>query len=292
MFDQGIPDWLLRNAGLVVSVVLGIGGLLFFLFGIFGHPEKRTSLTVLGRQLFSIPPVKEKASYVLIVVGLIMAVGGLVLFSQNWPPAPEPTPTPTFTPTATATWTPTITVTPTATPVSPTPTDTPTPTFTPTATPTPTSTPCPEVTGPFERVWKVVQETIGCTAAYPSTGFIAEEKFEGGRMFWRELIDEGQVLVLFNDATWRIVKHSPFIEGSPEFSCPDANTPSKCPPTPKRGFGMVWCDTPEIRERLGNVIDCERGYDGWTQEFERGFMLQTDAQVVYLFYDDGSWERW
>jgi len=166
----------------------------------------------------------------------------------------------------------------------------------PTAKPTETSSPtpkplCPAASGPFAATWNSVQETIGCATNNALTGFIVEENFEGGRMFWREPIDYAQILALFSDGTWQIVKHSPFIEGSPEFSCPDADTPSRCPPTPKRGFGMVWCDTPEVSARLGNALDCERGYQGSMQQLERGFMLQTDSKAVYVFYDDGRWER-
>jgi hypothetical protein len=191
--------------------------------------------------------------------------------------------------------TPTLTNIPTSVPTaanqSATPTAAPTQSPTPTEAPRPTPTPtCPAVSGPFAAVWNSVQGTIGCASSWATTGFIGEENFERGKMFWRELIDYAQILALFNDGTWQIVKHSPFIEGSPEFSCPDANTPSQCPPTPKRGFGMVWCDVPEIRSRLGNATDCERGYQGSMQQFERGFMLQTDSGAIYVFYDDRRWE--
>jgi len=221
------------------------------------------------------------------------------------PPTPSATftttlaPTATFTttPTPTATFTPTATSTATTTPTNtPTPANTPTPTSTNTHTPTETlrstSTPsCPTVSGHFAAVWNMVQGNTGCAYSSAITGSIAEENFEGGKMFWREPIDFEQVLVLFNDGTWQIVKHSPFVEGSPEFSCPDAHTPSQCPPTPKRGFGMVWCDTPAIRSSLGNAIDCERGYQTLMQQFERGFMLQTDSGDNYVFYNNGQWER-
>ena len=148
-------------------------------------------------------------------------------------PAEMPTPTVTSQPTSTPTETPQPTPTPTETPrPTPIPTETPRPTPTPTETPWPTPTPsCPAVSGPFSAIWNSVQGTIGCAASYASTGFIVEENFEGGKMFWREPIDYAQILALFNDGTWQVVKHSPFTEGSPEFSCPDANTPSECPPT-------------------------------------------------------------
>lgn len=166
------------------------------------------------------------------------------------------------------------------------------PTTAPTSTPQPTSTPsCPAVSGLFATVWNVVQGEIGCATGNVINSLIVEENFEGGKMFWREPIDTAQALVLFNDGTWCIFQHSPFAEGSPDFSCPDANTPSQCPPTPRRGFGMMWCDIPEIRSALGNATDCERGYQGAMQEFEHGSMLQTDGGTIFVFYDDGGWDR-
>lgn len=110
-------------------------------------------------------------------------------------------------------------------------------------------------------------------------------------MFWREPIDAGQALVLYRDGTMQIVKHSSYVEGSPEFACLDAKTPAQCPPTPKRGFGLIWCDVSGVRNRLGKALDCERGYQGRMQQFERGFMLRTDAGAIYVVYNDGRWER-
>ncbi len=158
----------------------------------------------------------------------------------------------------------------------------------------PTGTPlqtCEAVTGPFAEVWSSVHESLGCATGPPVQSLIAEESFEGGKMFWREPIDDAQALVLYNDGTWKIYAHTPWEEGSPEFSCPDAETPSQCPPTPKRGFGAMWCDISEIRSRLGNATDCERGYQGSMQVFDRGSMLKTDTGAVYVFYDGGYWER-
>lgn len=164
--------------------------------------------------------------------------------------------------------------------------------------PAPTETPelsprvgCPEVTGPFASVWEIVRGEIGCATNSAIEGQIAEERFERGRMFWREPIDDAQALVLFNEGTWRVFQHAPYEEGSPEFSCPDADTPPQCPPTPKRGFGLMWCDIPAVRDGLGNAVECERGYQGAMQEFDRGFMLQTDVGETYVFYDSGRWER-
>ena len=149
---------------------------------------------------------------------------------------------------------------------------------------------CPVVIGPFSNAWQSVRSVIGCAYGPVIKGTTAEEHFEGGIMLWREPVDQAQAVVLFDDGTWQIVAHSPYVEGSPEFSCPDANTPPQCPPTPKRGFGMIWCDRPDIRSRLGKAMDCERGYTGTMQQFERGFMLLNDNGVAYVFFDTGRWE--
>ena len=187
--------------------------------------------------------------------------------------------------TATAPEEPSATLAPTVTPEA-------TATLVPTATPNPTATPsCPTVQGHFAAVWAAEQARLGCAQGSAFSGLIAEETFEGGKMFWREPIDTAQALVLFNEGTWRIFTHAPYVEGSPEFPCADANTPAQCPPTPKRGFGTMWCDIPEIRNRLGNALDCERGYQGTLQQFENGSALRTDTGTVYVFYGDGTWER-
>jgi serine/threonine protein kinase len=150
---------------------------------------------------------------------------------------------------------------------------------------------CPAVEGPFAEVWAQTQNRLGCASGPATRGLIAEENFVSGKMFWREPVDHSQVLVLFANGTWKIYRHTPFIEGSPEFKCVDANTPAQSPPTPKRGFGSVWCDIPEVRRALGNAVDEERGYQGDLQTFERGFALRTDAGQVFVFYNDGRWER-
>jgi hypothetical protein len=224
---------------------------------------------------------------------VVLLVAAVVLFRAIFP-AGMAAPTPEL-PSAMVrpSETPVSPLTPSKTPTpAPMPTDTPSPTLEPTNTPQPKPTPsCPAVGGPFEGVWGSVRAEIGCAVGDAVDGKIVEENFEGGKMFWREPVDYAQALVLFNDGTWRIFEHSPYGDDRPEFSCVDENTPAECPPTPKRGFGMMWCDIPEIRNGLGNAIDCEHEYQGAMQQFEGGFMLRSESGVVYVFYDGGRWER-
>ena len=167
------------------------------------------------------------------------------------------------------------------------PTATPEPTFTPLPTPTPR---CPIVEGPFAGEWAAHEERLGCALGQPLSHSGAEERFEFGLMFWRsDSIDYGQALVAFNNGTWRIFEHAPFVEGSPDFKCTDANTPPECPPTPKRGFGMMWCDIGAIRSGLGNAVECERPYNGLQQAFQRGLLLRTNSGT-FVFFNDGTWQ--
>jgi hypothetical protein len=52
---------------------------------------------------------------------------------------------------------------------------------------------------------------------------------------------------------------------------------------------MMWCDIPEIRAGLGNATDAERAYTGFMQQFDHGFMLQTDTRETFVFYSTGVW---
>ena len=110
-------------------------------------------------------------------------------------------------------------------------------------------------------------------------------------MFWREPIDNAQALVLFSNGTWQIFQHEPYEEGDPEYPCADENTPAQSPPSPRRGFGTMWCDIPAIRNGLGNATDAERAFAGLMQQFENGFMVYTDYNATFVFYDSGVWEQ-
>jgi hypothetical protein len=149
---------------------------------------------------------------------------------------------------------------------------------------------CAPIEGPFANTWPFVQEAIGCPIADALTGLAREQRFEGGRMIWAASYPE-TLLVRFDDGTWQSIPYAPLDEGDPPFSCPDADTPSECPPTPRDEFGLAWCANPEIRGRLGNALDCGQDYPGSIQAFERGTMLQTDDGKVYVFYADGTWRR-
>jgi hypothetical protein len=113
---------------------------------------------------------------------------------------------------------------------------------------------------------------------------MAEESFERGRMFWRG--DDSKIVVLYSNGRWASYDDT-WREGDPEYTC---NTPQS-PPTPKCGFGAAWCNHPEVHQGLGNAIDAERGYRGYVQEFDKGFVMQTDSGMTFCFYSNGVWDH-
>lgn len=174
------------------------------------------------------------------------------------------------------------------------PAPTPPPPATPTPPPSPTpmrqipATPedCP--TGPayFGEMWAQRVAQLGC----PTGGqklIIAAQPFERGWMFWRE--DTRQIYALpFNQPYSRFA--DTWAEDQPLYSCPDIG-PAETPPTPQRGFGKVWCNNPQLRERLGQATDTERGFEATLQTFERGLIFQTDRGESYILEDESQqWE--
>jgi hypothetical protein len=92
-------------------------------------------------------------------------------------------------------------------------------------------------------------------ADYP----IAEEVFEHGRTFW--LRDNHQIWVMFNvppdnanGGDWFCFNDT-FVEGEAEID------PSLIPPEgmyqPRRGFGKLWRNNPEVKDRLGWALTPE-----------------------------------
>lgn len=96
------------------------------------------------------------------------------------------------------------------------------------------------------------EPTSGCPDAAASTSGALIQGFQNGQMYW--LQGNNQVIVLYNDGkqpAWVSVANA-FTEGMPE------DDPALTPPDgmrqPRRELGLVWRDTPGVRERLGWAI--------------------------------------
>jgi serine/threonine-protein kinase len=175
-----------------------------------------------------------------------------------------------------------VTSTPAASMSSPAP-----PTSTPLY-PTTTSLPaCPSVVGTFANVWRRHQSQLGCARSNVYSTWTAREYFEGGQMLWRE--DTDNIWVLYQNGTWQAHSNT-WREGDPTYSCPQS-APSQSPPTPIRGFGKVWCTQPDIRSRLGDATNVERGFDSLVQDFELGSLIRTDEGTTYILYVNRRWSH-
>ena len=122
-----------------------------------------------------------------------------------------------------------------------------------------------------------------------SRGF---QPFERGVMFWREDTSStphvGLVYVLQQDATWSAYQDT-WSGDQPD------HDPNLAPPEnlyqPIRGFGKVW------REQLGGseaeigwATAEEYGFTTVVQSFANGLLLKGENNLLYVLYNEGSWE--
>lgn len=169
---------------------------------------------------------------------------------------------------------------PTASPAPPT--DTPTPA--PPPTPLPTFVPQPMDGEPpadrFRPAGRIGDFWAGDPDRQQSLGWALEatmapvdavvQPFEHGLMIWRS--DTGQILALWTEGDqrhWQAFEDA-FEEGQMEFD--PAITPPSGLRQPERGFGKVWREHPELRERLGWALEKERRTNARIQAFERGLI--------------------
>jgi len=131
---------------------------------------------------------------------------------------------------------------------------------------------------------------------------VAEEVFEGGRMFWVEPTQQIWVMIIEGEGrgTWGVYEDT-FVEGEPEFD------PSLLPPDgmyqPERGFGKLWRENEEIRDALGWAVTPEFGYTSRYEYHPGGevvngqFVPAPGYHVLFTLYGeairfneaDGTW---
>lgn len=152
--------------------------------------------------------------------------------------------------------------------------------------PRPTSTPLPACTsrpGPtFARVWD--RDRMGCPSGSETGILTAYEPFERGWMLWRR--DNDGHYALFNDGRFAVYWYPP--GEPPNFSCTEAAAAGM----PRRGFGRVWCQNLDVRQRIGRALSDEVGDYRPLQTFERGFMVYIKERgTVVSVFDDGTWKE-
>lgn len=289
--------------------------------------------TACGNSLIVPPPAAQKQpSNKSLMIGLgiggmailflMLAVAvGLFLVMNRRAQVPSPTSVPVKSAFVAMAVTDTPTATPSVTPKPPTATATPTPrkaegdaivvdtatptvtpTFTPSATPTAIATPTPlgqncsrSAGASFSPLWQKYRHLLGCPTSNQWTlSFMAEEVFQGGRMFWREDLDE--IYVVFDrqadgtelyqgkwqtDPSWKWDGSYPHGTGL---------TPPPGMVEPIRGFGWVWRNKMNSANGpLGWALDVEHGFDnmGQVQMFEQGMIFKGSTAKRYVLLKDG-----
>ena len=154
---------------------------------------------------------------------------------------------------------------------------------------------CPQVPMlGFGKVWHDnpgVQHRLRCPLALEVPTTITEQQFQHGWMFRRD--DSDQIYVLLDSGQWSVYPDT-WHPGEPETD-PTINVPPGVY-QPRRGLGKVWrmLSHPPIYDGGGLfwATAPDRSFRGSVQDFERGMMLWSDRRVIYVLYDDGTWESY
>jgi hypothetical protein len=129
----------------------------------------------------------------------------------------------------------------------------------------------------------------------PVVSEAAEQHFEHGTMIWVE--QKSRIFVLYDDdrssPRWEMFTDE-WGEGEPD------RDPELIPPEglyqPVRGFGLVWRERPEVRDRLGWAVDQETGFTTVVQsttrvKYNSTYVRALDGDVWHLGPERGSWEK-
>lgn len=144
--------------------------------------------------------------------------------------------------------------------VTPTPTDASAVSFTPTATqPMPTTSPT-SINAPATTTLLATSTPDAFPTQTVAQVQVAEQVFEGGRMFWLQPVAQIWVLIVDEEGGGRWLRYEDtFVEGTDLEIDPALNAPEGMI-QPERGFGKLWRETPNVRDALGWAITPEFGY--------------------------------
>ncbi len=301
--------WLPVLLGLTALVAAGgcaLAGLFYFSGG--GGFSTPTPFSSQSAGLTTSSPTPVSATATPTPIPPVVATDSLL---PTQTPAPQPTDTlvPTDPPLPTETPLPTSTAIPTS-PPQPTATDTPTPIPTPTFTPSPTSPPRWTDTGlrpggRFAEIWNALgagESDLG----YPLTAnpvgdrLCARQYFDRGYMIWFDSPQDPDPVwaVVIPDPTAgsgnKLYKFTDSWPGSPDYWCPEAE--ANAPLGPRRGFGMLWCEYPNMRADIGQAREEEIGGPAYpscqAQPFQGGTIVHNPLDAKFwVFIDNGGWYR-
>lgn len=138
----------------------------------------------------------------------------------------------------------------------------------------------------LEGLWQRAERLgmpLGCPSGMAQAVGLVIQPFERGTLLWRA--DTAQIVALFPDGRsavfadhWRV--------GDP------VSAPGDVPPqgffAPVRGFGLLWRNTPALRERLGWALRPEEGVAGTLLPTSDGLVLEA-GPAAYALAPSGAW---
>jgi hypothetical protein len=143
--------------------------------------------------------------------------------------------------------------------------------------------------------WLFAPEPPICAQDAPLISTASEQQFEHGTMIW--VAEEDRIYVLYDDAIFS-PKWSNFVDdwnpGDP------IDDPTIQPPPgflqPQRGFGLVWREQPQVRDRLGWALAPEAGYTTAVQRtsysrYNETYILALDEDIWLLKPEQSGWEK-
>ena len=146
----------------------------------------------------------------------------------------------------------------------------------------------------FGKVWHDnpgVQNRLQCPLALEVPTAITEQQFQHGWMFRRD--DTDQIYVLVDAGRWSVYPDT-WRPGEPE-----TDPTIQVPPgvyQPRQGLGKVWraLSHPPVYDGGGLfwATAPDRAFRGSAQNFEHGTMIWSDRRMIYVLYNDGTWESY
>lgn len=143
--------------------------------------------------------------------------------------------------------------------------------------------------------WFFAPEPPICAQEAPIISAAAEQRFEYGTMIW--VGEEDRIYVLYDDdissPKWSAFEDE-WEPGDP------IDDPSIQPPPgfyqPKYGFGLVWREQPQVRDRLGWALAEEEGYTTAVQRtsyyrYNETYILALDNDIWLLEPEHSGWEK-
>lgn len=141
-----------------------------------------------------------------------------------------------------------------------------------------------------------LEQNLGCAVDEANFAAVGINEFGEGPEFNRFMLwlaAEQQIYVLRPEGRWQAYPDT-WADDQPTFSCNPLGGEAASPPLPRRGFGKVWCDNPELQQVMGTITREERECQhAVSQRFAQGRLLACyeDATIRYIrLLEDGRWD--